>query len=72
MLFFSLTRKTASCYRGSTSTSLQRSHHINAMGYVLSKLRVAHSRRPADTKQSQGFIKKDQDHGKKTQCDTLK
>lgn len=71
MISFSLMRKTASCYRGSTSTSLQRSHHINAMGYVLSKLRVKPSRRPADTKQSQGFIKKDQDRGKKSQCETL-
>lgn len=40
------------------------------MGYELSKLRVAPSRRPADTKQSQGFIKKHQDHGDKTQYDS--
>ncbi|KAG6367267.1 hypothetical protein INS49_001454 [Diaporthe citri] len=36
------------------------------MGYVLSKLRVTPSRRPADTKQSDGFIKKHQDHGNKS------
>lgn len=39
------------------------------MGHVLSKLRVAHSRRPADTKQNQGSIKKHQDYGRKSQYD---
>lgn len=42
------------------------------MGYVLSKLRVAPSWHPADIKQSQGFLKKDQDHGNKSQYDALK
>lgn len=32
------------------------------MGYVLSKLHVAHSRRPADTKQSRGFFKRHHGH----------
>lgn len=37
-------------------------HHIDAMGYVLSKLHVAHSRRPADTKQCRGFFKRHHGH----------
>lgn len=40
------------------------------MGHILSKLRVAPSLRPENTKKNQGFIKKRQDHGDKTQYDT--
>lgn len=45
-------------------------HHINAMGYVLSKLHVAHSQRPADTKHSRAFVKRHHDHKNKCLGDT--
>lgn len=40
------------------------------MGYVLSKLHAARSRRPADTKHSRGFVKRHHDHENKSLRET--
>lgn len=48
-----------------------RAHHINSMGHVFSKLRLAPSRRRADTKKSRGSIEDHQNHGRKSLYNTL-